>query len=120
MKTWKLLSGVALVFAVGILVGALGTLFLRHHYPPPLPPPGPKAAFLLERLSKDLHLTEEQKKRVKVILERTDGMLHEHFQREWPQIEKILDDGFLEIGKELTDDQREKFRALRQRFERHR
>jgi hypothetical protein len=117
MKTWKVVSGIALVFVVGILVGSLGThVVLRHRFPPPHP--GPKAAFLVERLSRDLSLTESQKARVKQILDQTDEKLHQHFQQVEPQVKKIVDDSFAEIGKELTDEQRKKLDLIRQRFER--
>jgi hypothetical protein len=121
MKAWKVISGIALVLVVGILAGSLGThVVLRHRFPPPPLHQGPKAVFLLERLSKDLSLTESQKARVKQILDQTDEKLHRHFQVEQPQVQRILDDSFSEIGKELTDGQKTKLDRIRERFERRR
>jgi hypothetical protein len=123
MKTWKVVSGIALVFVVGILLGSFGTeLLIRHRFPPPPPSrEGPKAAeFLLGRLSKELSLTEDQKTRVKQILEQTDERLHQHFRQVELQLKTIIDDGFGEIRKELTDDQKMNLDRFRERMERRR
>jgi Spy/CpxP family protein refolding chaperone len=121
MKTWKLVTGVVLVLLAGILVGSLGTqMLVRHRFPLPPPRPGPHAAFLAERLSKNLYLTQTQKARVRQILDQTNEKLHQHFQQEQPQLKKIIDDGFSEIAKELNDTQREKFDYMRQKIERER
>jgi Spy/CpxP family protein refolding chaperone len=121
MKTWKLVAGVMLVLLVGILVGSLGTqMLVRHRFPLPPPRPGPHAAFLAEKFSRNLGLTQDQKARVKQILDQTNEKLHQHFREEQPQLKKIVDDGFSEIAKELSDTQREKFDHMRQRLERER
>jgi hypothetical protein len=123
MKRWKVVSGIVLVLVVGILIGSFGTqMLLRHRFPPPPPPHGgPRAAdFLLKRLSRDLSLTEIQKTRVKEILERTDEKLHQHFQQVEPEVKKIIDDGFGEMRKELTDDQKTKLDRLKEHMERRR
>jgi hypothetical protein len=121
MNKWKLVSGIFFIFVVGILTGSLCThVILRHQFPPPPLHQGPKAAFLLERLSKDLSLTEGQKVQVKRILEQTDEKFHRHFQEEEPQIQAIIDGSFSEISRELNDDQKRKLDLMRQRFEGHR
>jgi hypothetical protein len=94
---------------------------VRHRFPPPHPHDRPKAAeFILKRLSRDLSLTESQKTRVKQILEQTDGKLRQHFQQVEPEVKKIIDDGFAEINKELTDGQKTRLNLFRQRMERRR
>jgi Spy/CpxP family protein refolding chaperone len=121
MNKWKVLSGISFIFMVGILVGSLGThIILRHRFPPSPLHQGPKAVFLLKILSKDLSLTDSQKTKVKQILDQTDEKLHQHFQIAEPQVQKIIDDNFNEISKELNDDQKKKLDLMRQRFERRR
>ena len=124
MKKWKLTAGVALVFFLGVLAGLLPGFYLTHRFPPPPPPPHlnhrDRDAVMAERLSRDLDLTDAQKKKVTEILKRTSEKLDERLSQMQPEIRKILDDGFSEIEKELTDPQKNKLRDLRERMERHR
>jgi hypothetical protein len=120
MNIWKLVSGVALLLIVGILFGSVGTWLLIR----PPHPPGPRefkdrTTDAVERLSKDLDLTTEQKVAVRKILERMSQKLHEHFIRIRPEVDKITDDSFNEIRKELNDTQKKKFDAVRDRFRKH-
>jgi hypothetical protein len=121
MNTWKLVSGVALVFIVGALVGSIGTRFyLKHQYPPPMLDPASRTAFIMKRLSKELSLTENQKITVEKIVTQTGEKLREHFLQTQPETKTIIDDGFSQIKKELDDDQKKKLDALRETFEKHR
>jgi hypothetical protein len=120
MNIWKLVAGVVLVLVVGILIGSIGTwLLLKPPHPPWPRDPKARAAEALERLSKDLDLTHDQKVVVKKILERMSERLREHFVRQRPQMEKIVDESFSEIKKELTEDQKKKLDEVRERFRRH-
>ena len=121
MNTWKLVSGVALVFIVGALVGSLGTRFyLKHQYRPFMPERGNRTAFIMKRLSKELGLSQNQKIAVEKIVAQTEEKLRAHFLQMRPEIDAIVDDGFTQIRKELDDNQRKQLDALREKFEKRR
>jgi hypothetical protein len=121
MNTGKLIAGIALVFIVGALVGSLGTRFyLKHQYRPFVPERGNRTAFIMKRLSKDLDLTENQKAVIEKIVLQTEEKLREHFLQRRPEVESIIDDGFVQIRKELDDDQKKQLDALREKFEKRR
>jgi hypothetical protein len=121
MNTWKLISGVALVFIVGALAGSLGTRFyLEHHYRPFMQEPGDRTAFVMKRLSKDLGLSQSQKIAVEKIVAQTEGKLRNHFRQMRPEVEAIIDDSFSQIRKEINDDQKKQLDALREKFEKDR
>ena len=121
MNTWKLVSGVALVFIVGALVGSIGTRFyLKHRYHPLMLDPANRTAFIMKRLSKELSLTENQKITVEKIVAQTGEKLREHFLQTRPETKSIIDDGFSQMKKELDDDQKKKLDALRETFEKRR
>jgi len=122
MRKWKLAAGVALVFFLGVLVGLLPGFYFTHRFPPPPPPHmdhGDRDAAMLDRLSRDLSLTDAQKDRVGEILKKTSEKLEGRLRQMQPEIRKIFDDGFSEIEKELTDGQKSKLHELRERMERH-
>jgi hypothetical protein len=120
MNVWKLVSGVALLLLVGILFGSVGTWLLTR----PPHPPGPggfrdRTTEAAERLSKDLDLTAAQKVAVTKILERMSQKLHEHFLKVRPEADRIVDDSFNEIRKELDDAQKKKFDSVKEKFRKH-
>ena len=121
MNAWKLAAGVVLVLLVGILVGSMGTWFLLRP-PHPHGPMGPKDRTMeaLDRLSRDLALSPEQKGAAERILNRVSEQLHEHFAKDRPEMEKIVDEGFSDIKKILNEDQKKRFDEVRDRFRRHR
>ena len=121
MNIWKLVAGVALLFILGVLIGSLGTRFyFKHHYPPPPADPKAKAAFIMNKLSKELDLTQDQKIRIEGIVEKMEARLHEHFLQVQPEAKKIIDDGFSQIKNKLNEDQKTKLDVLKERFERRR
>ncbi len=124
MNVWKLITGVALVLMVGILIGSVSTgfFFKQRHWAPPPPPMDPmdRTAFIVERLSKDLGLTEAQKIAIEKIVSRTEGKLQERFTQERFEIDRIIQDGFLQMKKELNDSQQKKLDAAKERFDKNR
>jgi formate dehydrogenase maturation protein FdhE len=80
---------------------------------------GDRDAAMLDRLSKDLSLTDAQKVRVGEILKQTSAKLDARLLQMQPEIRKIFDDGFSEIEKELTDAQKNTLHELRERMETH-
>lgn len=113
MNKWKLISGIALVFILGVLVGSIGTgLYLKHRYPR-LGDHKARKAFVMERLSKELNLTQDQMMNIGKIIEQMEEKRREYFLQNWNEIEKSID----QMKRELNSDQQKKFDALRERFE---
>jgi len=70
MKKWKLVTGLALVFAFGLLVGSFGTgVYIKHRFAPPKRDHSAMRAFLLKKFSQKLDLTENQKNEFKRLID---------------------------------------------------
>ena len=120
MKSWRLITGVALVLVLGILIGGAGTqLYLRHKYHFSLDRKE-RTAHLLKIFSKELDLSQDQKIAVEKILQRMAERLHSHLLQRRPEAERIVDESFSEIRQQLTDEQRKRFDSLQERHRRHR
>ena len=121
MKRWKLVSGLLLVFVLGILAGAFGTrIYLKDRFAHLRKDPKAKQAFIMRKLSKELELTQDQKIKVEKIVEQVGAKRREFFLKNRPEIKKIMDEGFLQIKKELNNDQQKKLDVLREEFEKRR
>ena len=121
MKRWKLVSGLLLVFVLGILAGAFGTrIYLKDRFAHLRKDPKARQAFIMGKLSKELELTQDQKIKVEKIVERVGAKRREFFLKNRPEIKKIMDEGFLQIKKELNNDQQKKLDVLRAEFEKRR
>ena len=119
MKTWRLITGVALVLVLGILIGSAGTrIYLRHTHR--LFHPRDRAAHIMGTLSRELDLSQAQKTAVQNVLQRTSEKLHAHYLQQRPEAERIVGEGFSEIRLLLTDEQKKKFDTLQERYRRHR
>ena len=121
MKRWKLISGLLLVFVLGILAGAFGTrIYLKDRFAHLRKDPKARQAFIMRKLSKELELTPDQKIKIEKIVEHLGEKRREFFLKNRPEIKKIMDEGFLQIKKELDDDQQKKLDELREEFEKRR
>lgn len=121
MKRWKLVTGLLLVFVLGILVGSTGTgYYFTHRFVPPKSDPMTRGAFIMERLSKELNLTPDQEIAIGRIVDQMVEKRHEHFRKSRPEIRRIMDQGFSRIKEELNESQRNRLDALREKFDRRR
>jgi hypothetical protein len=121
MKRWKLVSGLLLVFVLGILAGAFGTrIYLKDRFAHLRKDPKARQAFIMRKLSKELELTQDQKIKVEKIVEQVGAKRREFFLKNRPEIKRIMDEGFLQIKKELNNDQQKKLDVLREEFEKRR
>jgi len=121
MKRWKLASGLLLVFVLGILAGAFGTrIYLKDRFAHLRKDPKARQAFIMGKLSKELELTPDQKIKVEKIVEQTGAKRREFFLKNRPEIKKIMDEGFLQIKKELNNDQQKKLDVMREEFKKRR
>jgi hypothetical protein len=121
MKRWKLVSGLLLVFVLGILAGAFGTrIYLKDRFAHLRKDPKARQAFIMRKLSKELELTPDQKIKVEKIVEQVGEKRREFFLKNRPEIKRIMDEGFAQIKKELNNDQQKKLDELREEFEKRR
>jgi len=121
MKKWKLVTGLALVFAFGLLVGSFGTgVYIKHRFAPPKRDPSVMRAFLLKKFSQKLDLTEEQKNEFKKLIDQVGDKLEDHFRKTHSEIGKIIDQGSSQMRRVLSSDQQKKFEELIEKFKRHR
>ena len=124
MKTWKLIAGVLIIFILGALFGMLPGFYFRHQFPPP-PPIPPRFAdhegrdFLLEMLTRDLALNENQAADVKKITTEMKKKLDAYFLRTMEELEKSRKEGFAEIEKVLDDNQKKKLHEMVKMMEKH-
>jgi hypothetical protein len=118
---WKLITGVLLVFVLGILAGSLGTEFyLKHRLAPFIKEPRARPAFIMKRLSRELNLSPDQKSKIQAIVEQMMEKRREYYLKNRPEIQKIMDEGFSQIREELNQAQKEKLDALREKYQRRR
>ena len=118
---WKLISGLLLVFVLGILVGSLGTgFYLKHRLAPFIKEPRARKTFIMKRLSKELNLTSDQKAKIDPIVEQMIEKRREYYLKNRPEIKTIMDQGFAQIREELNEDQKKKLDGLREKFHRRR
>ena len=121
MKKWKLVTGLALVFAFGLLVGSFGTgVYIKHRFVPPKRDPSAVRAFLLKKFSQKLNLTEEQKNEFKRLIDQAGDKLDDHFRKSHSEIAEIVEPGLSQMREILSPDQQKKFDELIERFKRHR
>ena len=121
MKRWKLISGLLLVFVLGVLAGAFGTrVYLKDRFERLRKDPKARQAFIMRKLSKELELTPGQKIKIEKIVEQLGEKRREFFLKNRPEIKKIMDEGFAQIKKELDNDQQKKLDVLRAEFEKRR
>jgi hypothetical protein len=117
---WKLISGLLLVFVLGILVGSLTTgFYVKHRLAPFVKDPKARKAFIMRKLTKELQLTSTQKSKIEPIVEKIIEKRREYYLKNRPQIRKIMDQGFDQIEEQLTDNQKEKLEKLREHFKKY-
>ena len=118
---WKLVSGLLLVFVLGILAGSLGTgFYLKHRLVPLIKEPRARKSFIMKRLSKKLSLTPEQQTKIEPIISQMIQNRREFYRKARPEIKTIMDQGFIKIKAELSEDQKEKLDELRENFKKKR
>jgi ATP-dependent Lon protease len=121
MKRWKLVSGLLLVFVLGILAGAFGArIYLKDRFAHLRKDPKARQAFIMGKLSKELELTQDQKIKIGKIVEQMGAKRREFYLKNRPEIKRIMDEGFFQIKKELNNDQQKKLDELREKFEKRR
>ncbi len=112
MKHWKLVLGVALIFLFGVLAGLLSTGYYIKKYNSRSTEFKYEKGSLLEKFSKELDLTADQKIQIGKILTRLEEKRREHINGISSEIRHAV----TQIIKELKPDQRRKFDLMREEF----
>jgi hypothetical protein len=118
MKKWKLAIGVTLVFILGGLVGSVGTqLYSKHWSERFWKDPRARREAFLQRLTRELRLTEAQQKEFRAIIEEVDKKVEKFRRENEAEIGKVLDEGFNQMKEKLNPDQQQKLDELKARHE---
>ena len=122
MNRWKFRIGIVLVFALGLVIGGLGTgWWFAHEYHGYRGPRDRVEAHIMKRLSRDLDLTEVQRADLALIVHDVSGKLEEVRVRTEPEIRHILEDGLARSKEKLSREQYERlekrYQDLRRRWE---
>jgi len=118
MKRWKLIGGIALVFIVGALVGSAGGRFY-HEYrlERKWKDSASRSAFFLEKLSRELRLSEDQRKKIKPVVDDLDRKREAVNAERRAEIREILNDGFSRMREWLDAEQQRKLEEMRAEYE---
>lgn len=118
MKKWRLVGGVILVFALGVLAGSVGPqVYHRYWVERFWKDPATRKTALLEKLTKKLHLSEAQQKEFIPIIEEADQKLEVARQSTRADIKRILDDGFARMKEKMNPGQQQMLEELRAKHE---
>ena len=118
MKKWKLAIGVTLVFILGGLVGSVGTqLYFKHWSERFWKDPSARREAFVQRLTKELGLTEAQQEEFRVIIEEVDNKVVALRREKRAEIKRALDEGFNRMNEKLNPDQQQTLEELKARHE---
>ena len=112
MIRWKMILGVALIFILGALVGSTITGYHFKKYYPGSAGFRYEKASLLDKISRELNLTPDQKIQIGEILDRLDEKRQKHIEEITSEVRLAVS----QIKKELQPDQQVKFDRLREEF----
>jgi hypothetical protein len=119
MKKWRLAGGVILVFTLGVLAGSAGTqVYYRHWVERFWKDPAARKTALLQKLTKELRLSEAQQKGFIPVIEEADGKLETLRQSRRADIKKVLDEGFARMREKLDPGQQQTLEELRVKHDR--
>jgi hypothetical protein len=121
MNHWKLWIGITLVFILGGVAGSLVTGYvLKEHEHGFSHNPARRTAFIVDRLTRKLDLSEAQKAEIEKIVQKTEEKSHARFMSHREEMRAIRNEGIAEIRRGLTPEQQEKMDQLRREFEKKR
>ena len=119
MRKWKLITGVGLVFILGILTGAVGTkMYLKYEHPLFKRDSEARKAFIMRRLNRELDLTLDQKMHIEKILNQLDEAVKKYRSERRQEIKRLFDDGYSKMKEVLSPEQQNKLDEMRGEFKR--
>ena len=120
MKKTKIIVGILLVFALGLLIGAMGMrLYVKHRIDQFMGSGSPRRIIprLMADLTRELDLTPSQRDQVEEIAADLSRELYELRIRLHPEIEKTIDTHMDKISTLLTPDQQSRLMKFREKME---
>jgi hypothetical protein len=117
MKHWKAIAAVCGIFILGLICGGLVTIRVIDHRLESVARSGPRAVqeLVVQRLTRQLRLSETQRGQVEEITRKATVRLEEARRKIAPEIEGTMQSAETEIRAVLTPEQAEKFDRLAQR-----
>ncbi|MBI9075348.1 MAG: hypothetical protein JEZ02_08055 [Desulfatibacillum sp.] len=118
MRPIKLYAGLFLLFALGVFAGGLGMgLYAKHQRASFFEGrEGKHLEFILEHMSEQLALTEEQQGRIRTILEDFQEKMITLRQKNFPELDALFKDHRARIREVLTREQQESFEKFEKRM----
>ena len=122
MNRLKLITGVILVFLVGLLTGAvIAGLYYKeriNNFAAGGPPESERIRMLLDRFSHDLELTDIQKTEIEKVLRDVQDEIFQLSRKTFPQTEEVNEKGLEKIKEILNSEQRKKFNTFQNKMKR--
>lgn len=117
MKKWKLIAGVSLLFAAGLLVGALASaMYIKHKHPLFKRDPVVKTRYIMEKLSGKLDLTDPQKEQITGIVQGIETEARALYQQHRSEMKAVLEKGVAEMKTELNSEQIRELERMREEY----
>lgn len=106
-RRWRFRLGIVLVFALGVVIGALGSgLYVKHTVSRFVrADPGQIAERVFEHLDEDLHFTPEQARAIRPIVEDATRQLVDYRKRIVADLRGVLADAVSRAKEHLTPEQ---------------
>jgi hypothetical protein len=123
MKRLKPITGILIVFILGILTGALAVRFyskFESERPPHRRSNEERVEFIMKRLSGDLDLTAVQQKEIRPIVALTEEKIQAIRDEYRPRIRTLLDENIKEIKTRLTPGQQTELDRIHTEWKRRR
>lgn len=111
MNRLKLATGIVLIFALGLLTGALGSGLYFKYRIEQFRDAGPETrrGMLMDRLTRRLDLTPDQQQQVAAIFDEMRDELSALREKHRPDLQRIKEEGHARIRAILNDDQKRQF-----------
>lgn len=118
MAKWKIWVALLMLFVSGVLIGSVGTrMYVRHKLSGIFSRERPAVRNLfVRRLTRELHLTREQRKEIEEIANRAAEKFYKLHTQHRSEVEIIFDQSASTMKEHLSPAQQEQFNELRKRM----
>lgn len=109
---------VILVFISGLIIGAVGNdFYMRHRFHKMHRfPPEKKGDFIVYTMQRELGLSDDQVQKIRPIVQSSTKKIQELREHFHPEINKIIEESFSLIKKELDETQKQKLDEMFQKM----